>query len=173
MSLKLIFPSKEYKEEWYSIVKEIEDKDEKMTPYALKGETENYDIYLKNAENNSKGLNIKKDRVPSDIYFLVEEGKSRILGAIDIRHSLNDYLYNFGGNIGYGIRPSERRKGYATKMLGLALDKSRELGLEKVLITCNKENIGSAKTIIKNGGKLENEIIEGNILTQRYWIELY
>lgn len=58
-------------------------------------------------------------------------------------------------------------------MLGLALDKSRDLGLDKVLITCNKENIGSAKTIIKNGGKLENEVIEGNTLIQRYWIELY
>lgn len=173
MSLRLVFPNKEYEEEWYSIVKEIEDKGEKMTPYALKGETENYDIYLKNAENNSKGLNLEKDRVPSDIYFLVEEGKSRILGAIDIRHSLNEYLYNFGGNIGYGIRPSERRKGYSTKMLGLALDKSRDLGLDKVLITCNKENIGSAKTIIKNGGRLENEVIEGSTLMQRYWIKLY
>ena len=172
MSLKLIFPNKEHKEEWYRIVKEIEDRNERITPYALKGESEDYDSYLKNAENNSKGLNLEKDRVPSDIYFLVKENENRILGAIDIRYSLNDYLYNFGGHIGYGIRPSERKKGYAAIMLGLALNKVRDLGLDKVLITCNKENIGSAKTIIKNGGILENEVVEGNTLIQRYWIEL-
>jgi len=149
MSLKLIFPNKEHKEEWYRIVKEIEDRNERITPYALKGESEDYDSYLKNAENNSKGLNLEKDRVPSDIYFLVKENENRILGAIDIRYSLNDYLYNFGGHIGYGIRPSERKKGYAAIMLGLALGKVRESGLDKILITCNKENIGSTKTIIK------------------------
>lgn len=172
MSLKLIFPNKEYSEAWESVIKEIEEKKEKMTPYALKGETDDYNIFLKNAENNSKGINIAKDRVQSDIYFLIEEESTRILGAIDIRHSLNEYLFSSGGHIGYGIRPSERRKGYATKMLALALDKSRALDLDKVLVTCNKENIGSAKTIMNNGGVLENEVLDGKNIIQRYWIKL-
>jgi predicted acetyltransferase len=89
---------------------------------------------------------------------------------IDIRHYLNDYLLRIGGNIGYSVRASERRKGYAKEMLRLALLKCRKLDLEKVLITCFKHNIASAKTIIANGGILENEITDEDGITQRYWI---
>jgi len=82
-------------------------------------------------------------------------------------------LLNSYGHIGYGVRPSERRKGYATQMLALALEKCRTLNIEKVLVSCDKDNIGSAKTIMKNGGTLFNEYTEddGNI-TQQYWITL-
>ena len=91
---------------------------------------------------------------------------------IDIRHRLNEYLLQFGGNIGYSVRPSQRRKGYATEMLALALEECRKLGLDRALVTCDKTNIGSAKTIQKNGGILENEVLEGDRITQRYWIAL-
>jgi len=102
-------------------------------------------------------------------YFAVVDGK--IVGTLSIRHYLNDTLMKTGGHIGYGVRPSERRKGYGTKMLSLALEKCRELGIQKALITCDKNNTGSAKTIKNNGGVLENEIIDndGNAV-QRYWI---
>ena len=97
----------------------------------------------------------------------------KVVGMISIRHYLNDALLNKGGHIGYGVRPSERGKGYATKMLALALEESRTLGIDRVLVTCDKGNIGSAKTILKNGGVLENEITEedGNV-HQRYWIDV-
>ena len=91
---------------------------------------------------------------------------------IDIRHRLNDYLLNLGGHIGYSIRKSERQKGYATEMLGLALKECIKLGIKKVLITCDKDNIASVKSIVNNGGKMENEISEGDRITQRYWITL-
>lgn len=171
-NLKLVFPTEEHREDWYCIINEIEKVNEKITPYALKAETNDYSEYLKNAKKNSLGINLPNNRVPSDIFFLVHNGENRILGAIDIRYSLNDYLYNFGGNIGYGIRPTERRKGYAAIMLRLALDICREKGLDKVLITCKKSNTGSAKTIVKNGGILENEVFENGELIQRYWIAL-
>ena len=91
---------------------------------------------------------------------------------LDIRHSLNEALLLDGGHIGDGVRPSERRKGYATAMIALALDECRKLGIEKVLMVCNKENTGSAKSIQNNGGVLENEInVEGETV-QRYWIQL-
>ncbi len=96
-----------------------------------------------------------------------------IVGTIQVRHCLNEALHNTGGHIGYGVRPTERRKGYATNMLALALEKCRELGIHRALVTCDKDNIASAKTIQKGGGVLENECTEedGNVV-QRYWIML-
>ncbi|ENJ9655489.1 GNAT family N-acetyltransferase [Clostridium botulinum] len=92
---------------------------------------------------------------------------------IDIRHKLNEYLFEFGGHIGYSVEKSEGRKGYAKEMLHLALEKFKDMNMEKVLITCSKENIASAKTIIYNGGVLEHEISIGERITQRYWISLF
>lgn len=107
--------------------------------------------------------------VPSTAYFAVAAGE--IVGTIQIRHCLNDFLLGYGGHIGFGVRPSRRRKGFASEMLRLALLKCRGLGIEKALVTCDKDNAGSARTILKNGGVLENEIPreDGNVL-QRYWI---
>jgi len=111
------------------------------------------------------------DWVTGSVYFAIVDGK--IIGSIAVRHYLNDSLLKSGGHIGYGIRPSERRKGYGTKMLALALEKCRELGIEKALVTCDKGNIASAKTAMKNSGVLENEFTEedGNIV-QCYWITI-
>lgn len=91
---------------------------------------------------------------------------------MNIRHYLTDALLYTGGHIGDGVRPSERRKGYATAMIALALDECRKLGLDRVLMTCDKTNVGSAKSIIKNGGVLENEVLDDGVLEQRYWIDL-
>jgi predicted acetyltransferase len=91
---------------------------------------------------------------------------------IDVRHRLNDYLLKFGGHIGYSVRKSERQKGYATEMLALTLKECIKLNIKRVLITCDKDNIASAKTVVNNGGVLENEIPEENGITQRYWLNL-
>ena len=111
--------------------------------------------------------------VPDSVFFLLDEDRNRLLGAVNIRHYLNEYLLQEGGHIGDGIRPSERRKGYATEMIRLALIECRKLGIDKVLIVCDKDNIGSAKSIINNGGVLENEIVNSDgVIEQRYWISL-
>ena len=104
-------------------------------------------------------------------FFAVVDGY--IVGTLSIRHYLNDALLKTGGHIGFGVRPSERRKGYGSKILALALIECRALGIEKALVTCDKSNTASAKTIINNGGILENEFTEdnGNIV-QRYWIAI-
>ena len=109
--------------------------------------------------------------VPGSTFFAIENG--RIIGTIQIRHELNEYLINIGGHIGYGVRPSERRKGYGTQMLALALIECRSLGIRRALVTCDKDNRASARTIEKNGGVFENEFIEENgNAVRRYWIEI-
>ena len=110
------------------------------------------------------------DFVPASTWFLMEG--ERILGAVNIRHQLNDYLLRAGGHIGYGIRPSERRRGLAKLQLALALPLAKELGLDRVLITCDRDNLGSAKTILANGGVLENEVEDRGDIVQRYWVKL-
>ncbi|NFT07450.1 GNAT family N-acetyltransferase [Clostridium botulinum] len=170
--MKLITLTSSYKTEWESLISEFEENGEKLIPLAMKGHANTFEEFLIEAYKNSKGIDLPDGIVPSDIYFLVDDNSKYLIGAIDIRHYLNEYLLKYGGNIGYGIRPSERKKGYATEMLYLALEECKTKGLSKVLITCFKSNIASANTIIKNGGILENEIAEGGNVKQRYWIQL-
>jgi predicted acetyltransferase len=114
---------------------------------------------------------VTEERVPASTYFGVVDDE--VVGMINIRHKLNKRLLDTYGHIGYGVRPSQRRKGYATIMLKLALEKCRELGIEKVLITCDKDNIASAKTITNNGGIPYSEFTEEDGSTSKqYWITL-
>lgn len=113
-------------------------------------------------------------RVPATHFLTFRKEDDKLVGMVQVRHELNEYLLNFGGHIGDCVRPSEQGKGYATEQIGLALDFCKGLGIKKVLITCKKENQASARTIIKNGGVLENEIenpMENNVIMQRYWIK--
>lgn len=172
MSIKLIKGSLEYKDQIIEMLKEWKEFNDthhaNTSPWAIfKNSYDDFEYYLNHLEvkeNNNEGL------VPSSVFFCLDEDRNIMVGAIDIRHYLNEYLLNYGGHIGDGIRPSERRKGYATKMIGLALEECRKLNMDKVLLVCDKDNIGSAKSIINNGGIIENEVLEGGKLIQRYWI---
>jgi predicted acetyltransferase len=171
MKLELVKPSKEIEQQYYDFVSDWENNNEEIVPYAARLLDMDYDTWLRNTFLYENRETCPSTWVPASTYFLVNEDK-KILGAINIRHVLNDYLINYGGHIGYGVRPSERKKGYASKMLSMALPIAREVGIEKALITCDKDNTGSAKTIVKNGGVLENEVPEERRITQRYWIDL-
>ena len=121
-------------------------------------------------------MEVKKSEqgfVPDSTYFALDIERNNFVGAVNIRHYLNDYLLQYAGHIGDGIRPSERRKGYATEMIRLSLIECRKLGISKVLMVCDKSNIASRKSIIKNGGILENEFLDDvGKVQQRFWIEL-
>ena len=131
-----------------------------------------FEDYLRRMQILAKGENIPADEVPRNTYFLFCGEK--IIGRSEIRRELNAELEMIGGHIGGDIRPSERKKGYGALLLKLTLEKAMELGLKKVLVTCDKENIASANTIEKCGGTFEQEIFyepTGKLISQ-YWIEL-
>lgn len=169
MNLKLVKASEQYRDQIIDMMDEWNSTNEEIIPAAIA----KYDY--KDFTNYCNTLDTKeptKTKVPDSVYFCLDEDRNIIVGAVNIRHYLNEALLLYGGHIGDGVRPSERRKGIATKMIALALIECKKLGIKKVLMTCDKDNIGSAKSIINNGGILENEINLDGIIEQRYWIDL-
>ena len=174
MSLKLIKLSKRYEKQLGEMIDEWKMDQERNhtnhSPWAIfKNDYHDFDYYLEHLEV----IEAAEGKVPDSVFFLLDTERDRLLGAVNIRHYLNECLLKEGGHIGDGIRPGERRKGYATEMIRLALIECRKLGINKVLITCDRDNIGSARSIVKNGGILENEIVSSDgVIEQRYWITL-
>ena len=171
MQLKLVRLEEKYRrhvtemmDEWLSVETDI-------TPHAIgRHDCHDFENYLTEVNRIEP---TKPGHVPGTTYFCLDEERDIFVGAVNIRHYLTESLMLTGGHIGDGVRPSERRKGVATAMIGLALEKCRELGIDRVLMTCDKWNVGSAKSIMNNGGVLENEVVDSDGETvQRFWIEL-
>ena len=174
MNIELVKLSPEYKEQFFDMMTEwtedIEKNHTNHSPWMIfRNDFHDFDYYLENLEIKEE---TEDGRVPDTTLFCIDKDRNILVGAVNIRHYLNEGLLATGGHIGDGIRPSERRKGYATAMLKLALEECRKLGINRVLMCCDKDNVGSAKSIIKNGGVLENEVWEDDHLEQRYWIQL-
>jgi predicted acetyltransferase len=165
-------PTMELKDEYLSFYQEWKESGEKMVPWSISKDPTDFPEMIQFLFDCEEGKNIPANRVPSTIFWLVNENK-KVIGAVNIRHRVTEELFNCGGHTGYGIRPSERRKGYATKLLDLSLEKAKEIGIQKALVVCDKSNIGSEKTILNNGGVPDVDYIEedGNII-KRYWIDL-
>ena len=128
--------------------------------------------WLEELKKRSSEATVPEGLVPSSTYLGVREKDNYIVGMIDIRHYLNEYLTQVGGNIGYSVRKTERNKGYAKQMLKLALEKCKELKMKKILITCDEDNIASEKVILSANAKFEDiRNIDGEN-KKRFWIEL-
>ena len=175
----LIKPTIEYKNQAKEMIEETKRYDinnpDIWAGYSSMQKYTNYEEWLQKLENDLDFENIKPGRVPASTYFLLRKSDNKILGIINIRYELNEYLANYGGNIGYSIRPTERRKGYGKKQLILGLEKCSEIPLEKVLITCRENNRKSARVIEGCGGIYEDTRFskEENDNFKRYWINLW
>lgn len=130
------------------------------------------EIWFEELKKRSCEDTVPKGLVPSSTYLGVREKDNYIVGMIDIRHYLNEYLTQAGGHIGYGVRKTERNKGYAKQMLKLALEKCKELKIKKVLITCDEDNIASEKVILSANAKLEDIRNVDGENKKRFWIDL-
>ena len=167
--IRLIIPTEEYLRSYIEAQEEYDK--HHVTTYYFTDPT-SCDIFEK-FDNYRNERDLKPDRVGEDKFWLVDDEKAYFIGEIAVRHRLNEALLQRGGHIGYGVRYSEWNKGYGTRMLALALERAKALGLSRVLITCNDDNLASARVMEKNGFTLGDKIPvtrDGQVfLTRRYW----
>lgn len=176
--MELVLPSAEYKDSFIDAVKEFQaddDNSHRNQWYRRLSidELENgFESFVEREQSHARGENLPEGYLPYSTFWLIDNGI--FIGQTNLRHSLNDHLRLIGGHIGYDIRPTQRRRGYGKKILELALQKAKELGIERVLLTCNVNNEPSRKIIEKNGGVLENQVSnpETGIDKARFWIDV-
>lgn len=168
---RLVEPSLELKDQFIAFVQDYLADGDKT--WGFEQALNDFPAYVQKFAHYRKGLNLPSGYVPDSTYWLMDDNGT-ILGRVSIRHKLTEKLMQRGGHIGYYIRPSARRKGYGTLICKLGLEKARELGIKRVLITCAKDNIASNRIIEKNGGILENEVWDeqDKEMVRRYWINL-
>lgn len=172
---KLVQPSLEYKKQ---AIEYIQEQNEYNSPIngvgGLNRYLEDYEGWLEKLEED-RNRQITEERVPAETFFLIRENDNKIVGMINIRFALNKKLRKVGGHIGYSIRPTERRKGYNKINLYLGLLECQKHGIKRVMLSCNKENLGSAKTIQSFDAELEREFYDDETYhcqEQVYWIDV-
>jgi predicted acetyltransferase len=169
--LFLAIPAKEYKESYIQAVREFQVAGRRHMHEHLAALESNFEELVQQIRDEADPRKVKPGLVPQTVFWLIDN--SEFIGRVSIRHELDERLLRQGGHIGYEIRPSKRKRGYGTAILRLGLEKAREMGLLRVLVTCDEDNIGSRKIIEHNGGKLENsvEIAGRAVKVLRFWID--
>lgn len=170
--IKLVLPDLKYKSAYKKMMKNWRKNSAEVIPWFLKENYSDFPAIVKKFSDYSNNVNVPDEYVPSTTFWALKD--KNLIGAVNIRHYLNDKFSAYFGHIGYAVKPEERQKGYGTKILKLALNECKKLNLKKVLICCQKDNTASAKVILNNNGVLENEIlnITADKIIQRYWIEI-
>jgi predicted acetyltransferase len=158
--IELIVPGKNHESMAAEFIKEhLDNNEHDIHGGALIEKLSSYDEWLRLLKANSHKQTVENDWVVSSTFFAGRISDGRIVGMVDIRHELNDFLISYGGNIGIGVRPSERGKGYGREILRLALEYCKSIGLKKVMLACYKDNTASSGIIIQSGGVLEREYL--------------
>jgi len=172
--MKLIEPTMEYDSQIQAYRREFLETEGSMDGCGSLRRFETTREWLDQVEALRKPETTPPQLVPSTQYIYVRESDSKVVGVIQIRHCFNEFLEKYAGHIGYSVCPTERRKGYATQMLRLALPECKALGLDRVLISCVEGNEGSKRTILRNGGVYESTVYEPGegVYLERYWIDL-
>ena len=170
--IHLIEPTLEMEQAYRDYLREFIEAGEAGNLYHRREETADVAACIRKLQDHAKGINLPQDWVPESTFWALSEA-GELVGEIEIRHWLTAALEDCGGHVGFSVRPSQRRRGCATQMLALVLEKACAMGLKRVLVTCGAANIGSARVIQKNGGQLAGEsVAENGQLTSRYWIDL-
>lgn len=172
--MKLIEPTMEYDSQIQAYRREFLETEGSMDGCGSLRRFETTREWLDQVEALRRPETTPPQLVTSTQYIYVRESDSKVVGVIQIRHCLNEFLEKYAGHIGYSVCPTERRKGYATQMLRLALPECKALGLDRVLISCVEGNEGSKRTILRNGGVYESTVFEPGegVYLERYWIDL-
>lgn len=165
-------PHEALRDSYRELVREFQEAGEALVPFTLTFPNEDFPAFLARLADCARGENLPPGFVPHSTYWLVSDGV--VVGVANLRHALTDALLREGGNIGYGVRPSARRKGFAGELLRRTLRRARELGLSEVWLTCSKANVASVRTILGNGGVFTSEefLPERIEVVQRFRIEL-
>ena len=171
--LKLIKPSLDYADDIMAYREEFIQSNDSMDACGNLRECTTALEWIQTNEQYSNPDTCPKDKVPSEKFLGIRLTDNKIVGIISFRHHIDHPILSvWGGHIGYSVRPSERRQGYAKEMLKLCLQKCKAFGLDKVMITCNQNNIGSRKTILANGGVFDKTVEVDDRIVERYWISL-
>ena len=173
-TVRLIKPALKLEIEYMDMVQDFVKAGESQREFECRCALEDFAKYVQDCLDWEKGKALPDGWVAMSTFWLIHKDNV-ILGVSTLRHKLNDALRVFGGNIGYKIRPGRRRMGYGTMILKLTLAEAKRLGLKRVLITCDDDNVASAKIIERNSGALEDKCDRGEPgkLTRRYWIDLH
>lgn len=172
--LELIKLEPKYKNQYLKMVKE-NGEDLKNTGFYYRfplSTEETFERDIEILDNRSKGIGLPESKAPNSTYFLINKKNDEIVGAINIRHRLDEYHFLRGGHIGYYVCQKERNKGYAKFMLEKGLEICKQFAIDSILLTCLKNNIASRKTIIAKGGILEKEVDNNGEILQRFWINI-
>lgn len=169
---RLIAPHADYEASHRTFLQEFTARAERVVPWIVAEPYVTFQGYVAMLAAASRGIGLRDGGVPHSTFWWVDANE--ILGVSNLRHRLTDRLAKFGGHIGYGVRPSARQAGHATELLRATLAEARKLKLRRVLLTCDKRNEASAKTILGNGGVLDGEELmpEYDCVVCRYWIDL-
>jgi predicted acetyltransferase len=153
------------------MIGELHDRGEELIPFPLSFDNTDFAAFVARLDAASRGEGIPADFVANTTYWLVDE-RGEVVAVSNLRHALTEKLRIEGGHIGYGVRPSARRRGHATEILRRTLEQARERGIEEALVTCAKENMGSRGAILRCGGRRHSEdfVERRGEVVQRYWI---